>query len=171
MNGDDCTQPHPPTRRESVTSQGWVSTPDNSETRNYGNNCIQPYSPARNEPESTTFPGWFETLDHGKAKNFRDDCARLRSRARRGSVASQFGLGYCEPAISTERTSLDPRSSSVAAQSDQREDFSGNSLETTGLLRRFDTAPDERMRDLTAVSCMSGRQDCFSFMWVTVFLV
>lgn len=184
-NEDDCTQPRSPARRESTTSLGWVKTPEHSESRNYRDVYVQPRSPAMLEPEAATFlerirtPDNFEsrsymdgcdqphspnsitsqdcikTPDHSNSKNYGDDCAQLRSRARRGSIASRYRLGYYEPVVSTESapiasqhctndyeptvstgcTSMSPQPGSVAAQSDQREEVFRDDLEITGLIR------------------------------------
>ncbi|KAF7530520.1 hypothetical protein PCG10_000021 [Penicillium crustosum] len=184
-NEDDFTQPCSPARRESTTSLDWVETPDHSESRNYSDVYVQPHSPAMLEPVAATFLDWIKTPnkcesrsygddcdqprspssitsqdcieppDHLKSRNYGDGCAQLRSRARRGSIASRYRLGYYEPVVSTGgapivsqyctndyeptvstgRTSMSPQPGSVAAQSDQREEVFGDNLEITGLIR------------------------------------
>lgn len=149
-NEDDCSQPHSPARWESTTSLGWVKTPDHSESRSYGDGCAQPYS-----PNSITSRDCIKTPGHSKSRNYRDDCAQLRSRARRGSIASRYRLGYYEPVVSTGgapvasqhctndyeptvvtgRTSLSPQPGSVAARSDRCEEVFWDDLEITGLIR------------------------------------
>ncbi|KAJ5413142.1 hypothetical protein N7465_005447 [Penicillium sp. CMV-2018d] len=152
---DDCTQPRSPARRESTTSLGWVKTPDHSESRNYRDVYVQPRSPAMLEPEAATFLEWIKTPDNFESRKYGDDCAQLRSRARRGSIASRYRLGYYEPVVSTGgapiasphctndyeptvstgRTSLSPQPGSVAAQSDQHEEVFRDDSEVTGLIR------------------------------------
>jgi hypothetical protein len=185
-NEDDCTQPRSPARRESTTSLGWIKNPDHSESRNYRDVYVQPRSPTMLEPTAATFLAWIKTPDnfesriygdccaqphspesvtsrdciktpnHSESRNYGNDCAQLRSRARQGSIASRYRLGYYEPVVPTggvpiasqhctndyERTvsiectctSLSPQPGSVAAQSDQHE-VSGDDLEIMGRIR------------------------------------
>ncbi|KAJ6139843.1 hypothetical protein N7471_006329 [Penicillium samsonianum] len=121
-----------------LTSQHWIENPDHVESMNHGDDFAQPHSPARRE--SVTSQDQIETPDHSESRDYGDDCAQLRSRARRGSIASRYRIGYIgfyDPAVSTERTSLSPQPGSVAGQSDQLEEISGDDVDVTGLLQRL----------------------------------
>ncbi|KAJ5492069.1 hypothetical protein N7453_010166 [Penicillium expansum] len=135
--GDCCAQPRTPTRRESITSLQCTEALDHSKSSNSEDDYTKFSSPAKREPESTTSLNFIETRNDSELRNYSDSCAQLRSRAKRGPIASQYRVGYYEPVVSTEHTSLSPSSSSMTGQSDQCEEVSGDNLEITGLLQRL----------------------------------
>ncbi|KGO41892.1 hypothetical protein PEX2_076080 [Penicillium expansum] len=120
-----------------ITSLQCTEALDHSKSSNSEDDYTEFRSPARREPESTTSLNFIETRNDSELRNYSDSCAQLRSRAKRGPIASQYRVGYYEPVVSTEHTSLSPRSSSITGQSDQCEEVSGDNLEITGLLQRL----------------------------------
>ncbi|KAJ9491994.1 hypothetical protein VN97_g1242 [Penicillium thymicola] len=68
-----------------LTSQHWIHDPEHVESKNYGDVCAQPRSPAR--CDSITSQHWIEHSDHVEPRN-EDDCTQPHSPARRESITS-----------------------------------------------------------------------------------